>query len=71
MKNVLFAMVLVLSGSVAFGGECANGLCRLPSRVVTATKEVVRVPVQVTRKTVETARNGVRRVGSRVRNVVR
>ena len=71
MKNVLFAMVLMLSGSVAFGGDCANGVCGLPGRVVTATKEVVRVPVQATRKTVEVARNGVRRVGSRVRNVVR
>jgi hypothetical protein len=71
MKNVLLAMVLVLSGSVAFGGDCANGVCQLRSRVVTATREVVRVPVQVTRKTVETTRNTVRRVGSRVRSVVR
>jgi hypothetical protein len=71
MKNVLFAMVFVLSGSVAFGGDCVNGVCRLPGRVVSATKEVVRVPVQVTRKTVETTRNTVRRVGSRVRSVVR
>ena len=71
MKNVLLAMVLFLSGSVAFGGDCANGVCQLRSRVVTATREVVRVPVQVTRKTVETTRNTVRRVGSRVRSVVR
>lgn len=71
MKNILLAAGLVFAGTFAYGGECANGTCKVRSRVATVTREVVQVPVEVTRKTVEVTRNGVRRVGSRVRSVVR
>ena len=70
MKYVLM-VALMFAGSSVFAGECANGTCRVRSRVVNVTKEVVSVPVEVTRKTVEVTRNGLRRVGSRVRSVVR
>lgn len=71
MKNILIAAGLVFAGTFAYGGECANGTCKVRSRVATVTKEVVQVPVEVTRKTVEVTRNGVRRVGARVRTLVR
>jgi hypothetical protein len=71
MKNILLATTLVFVGTFAYGGECANGSCKVRSRVATVTKEVVQVPVEVTRKTVEVTRNTARRVGSRVRSFVR
>lgn len=70
MRYILVVAFALACGSVN-AGDCANGTCGLRSRVVTATKEVVRVPVEVTKKTVEVTRNGLRRVGSRVRSVVR
>lgn len=70
MRYVLVVAFALVCGS-ANAGDCVNGTCGLRSRVVTTTKEVVRVPVEVTKKTVETTRNGLRRVGSRVRSVVR
>lgn len=71
MKSVVLSALLVVFGSVAFGGDCANGTCSLRSRSVNVTREVVKVPVEVTRKTVEVTRNTARRLGSRVRSVVR
>jgi hypothetical protein len=71
MKSVALCALLMVFSSTAFAGECSNGSCQLRSRVVTATREVVSVPVQVTRKVVEVTRSGVRRAGARVRSVVR
>ena len=70
MRYVLILALALFSG-YASAGECSSGACRVRSRVVNVTKEIVSVPVQVTRRTVEVTRNGLRRVGSRVRSVVR
>lgn len=72
MKNVCLIIALMFVGSVSFAGECANGSCRvLRSRVVNVTKEVVQVPVTVTRRTVEATRNLGHRTIARVRSIVR
>jgi hypothetical protein len=70
---IKFALVFALMfvGSSAFAGECANGSCTLRSRVVNVTREVISVPVALTRRTVEATRNVGRRTVSRVRSVVR
>jgi hypothetical protein len=72
MKNVLLLIALMFVGSVSYAGECANGSCRvLRSRAVTVTKEIVQVPVAVTRRTVEATRNVGSRTLYRVRSLVR
>ena len=72
MKHVLFVIALMFVGSVSVAGECVNGNCSvLRSRAVTVTKEVLQVPVTVTRRTVEATRNLGRKTASRVRSVVR
>lgn len=72
MKNFIFAMVATfILTSTSFGGECLNGTCNLRSRTVNVTKEVIRVPVVVTSKVVETTRNVGKRTVNRVRNIVR
>jgi hypothetical protein len=70
MKFVLVVALMVV-GSSAFAGECANGNCTLRSRVVNVTREVISVPVEVTRRTVEATRNVGRKTVARVRSVVR
>jgi hypothetical protein len=70
MRYILVVALALACGTVN-AGDCVNGTCGLRNKVVTTTKEVVRVPVQVTKKTVELTRNGLRRVGSKVRSVVR
>lgn len=69
----LFAIVLALmvAGSSAYGGECASGKCTLRSRTVNVTKEIISVPVIVTRRTVDATRNVGRKTVSRIRNTVR
>ena len=71
MKNLFLVIALMCVGSVSMAGECATGNCTLRSRVVNVTKEVVAVPVIVTRRTVEATRNLGRRSVARVRSVVR
>jgi hypothetical protein len=72
MKSFIFAIIatFIFSGS-SFGGECLNGACNLRSRAVKVTKEIVSIPVVVTRRTVEATRNVGRRTVARVRSVVR
>jgi hypothetical protein len=70
MKYLLM-IALACSSNFAFAGECANGSCRLRSRVVNVTREVVSVPVAVTRRTVQATRNLGRKTVNVVRNVVR
>jgi hypothetical protein len=72
MKNVLLIIALMIVGSTSFAGECTNGSCKvLRSRAVTVTKEIVQVPVAVTRRTVEATRNIGSRTLYRVRSLVR
>jgi hypothetical protein len=70
---IKFVIVLLLTfiGSSIYAGECTNGKCLVRSRVVNVTREVVSVPVTVTRKVVDTTRNFGRRSVSRVRDIVR
>jgi hypothetical protein len=70
MKYILTIAMIVASSSV-FAGECVNGTCNLRSRTVTVARELVSVPVQVTKRTVEATRNVGRRTVARVRSVVR
>ena len=72
MKNFLLVIALLCVGSTSMAGECANGSCSLiRSRAVNVTRELVDVPVAVTRRTVEATRNFGRRSVARVRSVVR
>ena len=72
MKNLLLVIALMAIGSTTMAGECADGSCTLlRSRVVNVTKEVVSVPVTVTRRTVQATRNLGRKTVNRVRDVVR
>jgi hypothetical protein len=71
MIKFVIALVLTFVGSSVYAGECANGKCLVRSRVVNVTREVVSVPVTVTRKVVDTTRNFGRRSVSRVRDIVR
>jgi hypothetical protein len=71
MKSLITCFAIVLCGSVASAGECVNGQCALRSRTVTVAREIINVPVQVTKRTVEATRNVGRRTVARVRSVVR
>jgi hypothetical protein len=62
---------LCLCVSTANAGECVNGSCNFRSRTVTVARELISVPVQLTRRTVEATRNVGRRTVARVRSVVR
>jgi hypothetical protein len=67
MIKFVVALVLAVVGSSVYAGECAGGRCHVRNRVVNVTKEVISVPVVVTRKAVETTRTIGRRTVSRVR----
>lgn len=71
MKNLLLVIALLCVGSTSMAGECASGSCTLRSRAVNVTREIVSVPVTVTRRTVEATRNLGRKSVARVRSVVR
>lgn len=71
MMKFALVFALMILGSSAYAGECTNGTCTLRSRVVNVAKEVVSVPVQVTRRTVQANRNMGRKTVARVRSVVR
>jgi hypothetical protein len=71
MKNFILMIAIATACSTTFAGECANGTCTLRNRVVNVTREIVSVPVQVTKRTVEATRNFGRRSVARVRSVVR
>ena len=71
MMKFALVFALMILGSSAYAGECTNGTCTLRSRVVNVAKEVVSVPVQVTRRTVQATRNMGRKTVARVRSVVR
>jgi hypothetical protein len=71
MKTLFTCVALCLCVSTANAGECVNGSCNLRSRTVTVARELISVPVQLTRRTVEATRNVGRRTVARVRSVVR
>lgn len=71
MKTLLTCVAFCLCFSTVNAGECVSGSCKLRSRTVTVAREIVSVPVQLTRRTVEATRNVGRRTVARVRSVVR
>jgi uncharacterized protein involved in propanediol utilization len=71
MKSLITCVALCLCVSTASAGECVNGSFNLRSRTVTVARELISVPVQLTRRTVEATRNVGRRTVARVRSVVR
>lgn len=71
MIKILMVLVLALCGTSIYAGECATGKCALRSRTVNVTKEIVSVPVEVTRRTVESVRQVGRRTLVRAKNIVR
>ena len=71
MKTLLTCVVFCLCFSTVNAGECVGGRCNLRSRTVTVAREIVSVPVQLTRRTVEATRNVGRRTVARVRSIVR
>jgi len=70
MKYILMIM-LMCAASSSFAGECVNGSCSLRNRTANVVREVISVPVRVTKKTVQATRNVGRRTVSTVRNIVR
>lgn len=56
MMKFILVVALMVVGSSVYAGECSNGKCNLRSRVVNTTREIVAVPVEVTRRTVEVTR---------------
>ena len=71
MKTLFTCVALCFCVSAANAGECVNGSCNLRSRTVTVARELISVPVQLTRRTVQATRNVGRRTVARVRSVVR
>ena len=66
MKNIITGLMIGLFALTStYGADCASDSCvvaRLPRRIVTLSKEVVSVPVEVTSRTV----TRVRRFGRRL-----
>lgn len=71
MIKSFLVLLLIVAGSSVYAGECATGNCTLRSRTVNVTREIVNVPVTVTRRTVQATRNVGSKVVNRVRSVVR
>jgi len=72
MKNIIVAAMIVLGMTASvYSGECVSGNCSLRSRAVTVSREIINVPIQVTKRTAEATRNFGRKTVNRVRNVVR
>lgn len=71
MIKSFLVLLLIVAGSSVYAGECVNGNCTLRSRSVNVTREVVNVPVTVTRRTVQATRNVGSKAVNRCRSVVR
>lgn len=71
MRTFIAGLLIIASSTFVSAGECVNNNCNLRSRSVTVVRELINVPVQVTRRTVEATRNVGRRTFARVRSVVR
>jgi hypothetical protein len=60
MKNIIVAMVLALGlVSISNAGECTNGVCVQPRKVVSVTKTVVRETVRLPKRLHNSCANGV------------
>lgn len=70
MRFLALVLALLVCGN-SYASDCPTGNCKLRSRIVNTTQEVISVPVVVTRKTVETTRNVGRKFTQRIRNTVR
>lgn len=68
MRYILVIMIGLLSTTVS-AGDCVNGSCAV--KALRATKNVVTHPLKSTKKVVQSTRNGLRRVGSGLRNLGR
>ena len=71
MIKFVIALLLIVAGTSSFAGECVSGNCSLRSRTVNVTREIVNVPVTVTRRTVQATRNVGCKVVNRCRSIVR
>jgi hypothetical protein len=71
MIKFVMMLLLMVAGTSSMAGECTNGKCTLRSRTVNVTREIVAVPVTVTRRTVQTTLNVGSRAVNRCRSVVR
>jgi hypothetical protein len=71
MIKFVMMLLLMVAGTSAMAGECVNGNCTLRSRTVNVTREIIAVPVTVTRRTVQATRNVGSKVVNRCRSVVR
>lgn len=71
MIKFVIMLLLMVAGTSAFAGECVSGNCTLRSRSVNVTREIVSVPVTVTRRTVQATRNVGSKVVNRCRSIVR
>lgn len=59
MKNVILALIVCVSSSAfVFAGECCNGVCVQPRKVVSVTKTVVRETVRLPRRVFNSCTNG-------------
>lgn len=60
MKNCFLALLFIFSASsLSYAGECNNGYCVQPRKVVTVTKSVVRETVRLPKRVVSGCVNGV------------
>jgi hypothetical protein len=61
MKNFIVALMVVFGmSSLSFGGDCANGVCSLPRKTVSVTKNIVRETVVLPRRVVSGCVNSCR-----------
>lgn len=71
MIKFVMMLLLMVAGSSVYAGECVSGNCPLRSRTVNVTREIINVPVTVTRRTVQATRNVGNKAVNRCRSVVR
>ena len=71
MIKFVMMLLLMVAGTSAVAGECVSGNCTLRSRSVNVTREIVSVPVTVTRRTVQATRNVGAKAVNRCRSIVR
>jgi len=53
MKNLVYALMMMLCMTTLAHANCVNGVCGLANRAVNVTRSVVSVPVNIVEKTVE------------------
>lgn len=53
MKNLVYALMMMLCMTTLAHANCGNGVCSLANRAVNVTRSVVSVPVRVVRNVVD------------------